>query len=96
MKKHSMLFISGLSTFPTRTQQEGGVLCNYLDALLSMGETQGDISRKYENNVDPVPDPDGWFHVKVVVNNKRFRVCGHCIKTQPRSRQTQQIQPKVE
>jgi hypothetical protein len=29
---------------------------------------------KYENNIDPVPDPDGWFHAKVVVNNKRVSV----------------------
>jgi hypothetical protein len=29
---------------------------------------------KYENNVDPVPNPDGWFHAKVVVNNKRVSV----------------------
>jgi pimeloyl-ACP methyl ester carboxylesterase len=29
---------------------------------------------KYENPVDPVPDPDEWFHVKVVVNGKRVSV----------------------
>lgn len=29
---------------------------------------------KYENRVDPVPDPDGWFHAKVVVNGKRVSV----------------------
>ncbi len=26
---------------------------------------------KYENKVNPVPDPDGWFHVKVVVQGKK-------------------------
>lgn len=26
---------------------------------------------KYENKVNPVPDPDGWFHVKVVVDGKK-------------------------
>jgi pimeloyl-ACP methyl ester carboxylesterase len=29
---------------------------------------------KYENKVDPVPDPDGWFHAKVVINDKRVSV----------------------
>src|SRR5207253_5971231 len=29
---------------------------------------------KYENNVDPVPDPDGWFHAKIVVNGKHISV----------------------
>jgi hypothetical protein len=29
---------------------------------------------KYENRVDPVPDPDGWFHVKIVVDGKRVSV----------------------
>ena len=26
---------------------------------------------KYENKVNPVPDPDGWFHVKIVVDGKK-------------------------
>src|SRR6266487_2108668 len=26
---------------------------------------------KYENRVNPVPDPDGWFHVKIVVDGKK-------------------------
>lgn len=29
---------------------------------------------KYENCVDPVPDPDGWFHAKIVVNAKKVLV----------------------
>lgn len=29
---------------------------------------------KYENKVDPVPDPNGWFHVKVVVDGKKVAV----------------------
>jgi pimeloyl-ACP methyl ester carboxylesterase len=27
---------------------------------------------KYENKVNPVPDPDDWFHVKVVVDGKKI------------------------
>lgn len=29
---------------------------------------------KYENKVNPVPDPDGWFHVKVIVDGKKITV----------------------
>ena len=29
---------------------------------------------KYENKVNPVPDPDGWFHVKIVVDGKKVLV----------------------
>lgn len=29
---------------------------------------------KYENKVIPVPDPDGWFHVKLVVDGKKIAV----------------------
>jgi hypothetical protein len=29
---------------------------------------------KYENKVNPVPDPDGWFHVKVIVDGKKVSV----------------------
>jgi hypothetical protein len=29
---------------------------------------------KYENRVTPVPDPDGWFHAKIVVNGKAISV----------------------
>lgn len=29
---------------------------------------------KYENSVNPVPDPEKWFHGKVVVNNNRISV----------------------
>jgi len=29
---------------------------------------------KYENKVNPVPDPDGWFHVKIVVDGKKVTV----------------------
>lgn len=29
---------------------------------------------KYENRVNPVPDPNGWFHVKIVVSGKRISV----------------------
>jgi hypothetical protein len=26
---------------------------------------------KYENKVNPVPDPNGWFHVKIIVEGKK-------------------------
>jgi hypothetical protein len=29
---------------------------------------------KYENKVNPVPDPDGWFHVKIIVEGKKVSV----------------------
>jgi len=29
---------------------------------------------KYENKVNPVPDPDGWFHAKIVVDGKKITV----------------------
>ena len=29
---------------------------------------------KYENKVHPVPDPDGWFHAKIMVNGKTISV----------------------
>ncbi len=29
---------------------------------------------KYENKVNPVPDPDDWFHAKVTVNGKQIKV----------------------
>lgn len=29
---------------------------------------------KYENALDPAPDPDGWFHVRVVVEHPRVSV----------------------
>lgn len=29
---------------------------------------------KYENTVDPVPNPDGWFHVKIIVADKKVSV----------------------
>jgi hypothetical protein len=29
---------------------------------------------KYENKVNPVPDPDGWFHVKIMVAEKTVKV----------------------
>ena len=29
---------------------------------------------KYENRVDPVPDPDGWFHARIEVTEKQVRV----------------------
>jgi hypothetical protein len=28
---------------------------------------------KYENKVNPVPDPDGWFHVKIVVDGNSVK-----------------------
>jgi hypothetical protein len=28
---------------------------------------------KYENKVNPVPDPDGWFHVKIVVEGNKVK-----------------------
>ena len=27
---------------------------------------------KYENKVNPVPDPDSWFHVKIIVDGKKI------------------------
>ncbi|WP_423147760.1 family 16 glycoside hydrolase [Rubrolithibacter danxiaensis] len=27
---------------------------------------------KYENKVHPVPDPDGWFHVKIIVDGRKI------------------------
>ena len=33
-----------------------------------------DSPGKYENKVNPVPDPEGWFHVKVVVEGKEVKV----------------------
>ena len=33
-----------------------------------------DYPGKYENRIQPVPNPDGWFHVKIVVAGKRIRV----------------------
>ncbi|GEO09213.1 family 16 glycoside hydrolase [Segetibacter aerophilus] len=29
---------------------------------------------KYENKVNPVPNPDGWFHAKITINGKRVAV----------------------
>ncbi len=29
---------------------------------------------KYENKVNPVPDPNGWFHVKIIVEGKKVSV----------------------
>ncbi|KAA0990069.1 family 16 glycoside hydrolase [Dyadobacter aurulentus] len=29
---------------------------------------------KYENKVNPVPNPDGWFHVKIIVAGKAIKV----------------------
>jgi len=29
---------------------------------------------KYENTLNPVPDPDNWFHVKIVVNYPEVKV----------------------
>jgi hypothetical protein len=29
---------------------------------------------KYENKVKPVPDPDKWFHVRIVIERKQVRV----------------------
>ncbi len=28
---------------------------------------------KYENKVNPVPDPEGWFHVKIVVDKNKVK-----------------------
>ena len=33
-----------------------------------------DFPGKYENRVNPVPNPDGWFHVKVTVKGKQVTV----------------------
>jgi len=29
---------------------------------------------KYENRINPVPDPDGWFHAKIVVDGRKISV----------------------
>lgn len=29
---------------------------------------------KYESAVNPVPDPDGWFHARIVVEGRKVRV----------------------
>lgn len=29
---------------------------------------------KYENKVFPVPNPDGWFHVKIIISGKHVKV----------------------
>jgi hypothetical protein len=29
---------------------------------------------KYENKVNPVPDPDGWFHCKIIIKDKLVSV----------------------
>jgi Domain of Unknown Function (DUF1080) len=33
-----------------------------------------EFPRKYENRVSPAPDPETWFHVKVVIDNDQIRV----------------------
>lgn len=33
-----------------------------------------DFPGKYENKVNPVPDPDGWFHAKIVIKGKNIQV----------------------
>jgi pimeloyl-ACP methyl ester carboxylesterase len=33
-----------------------------------------DFPGKYENKVNPVPNPDGWFHVKIVITGKQINV----------------------
>jgi pimeloyl-ACP methyl ester carboxylesterase len=33
-----------------------------------------DFPGKYENKVNPVPNPDGWFHVKIVITGKQIKV----------------------
>lgn len=33
-----------------------------------------DFPAKYESKVNPVPNPDDWFHVKVVVEGKKINV----------------------
>lgn len=35
---------------------------------------RADFPRRYENKVNPVPDPDDWFHVTVVIEADRVRV----------------------
>lgn len=32
-----------------------------------------DTPGKYENKVNPIPDPNGWFHVKITVDGKSVR-----------------------
>ena len=33
-----------------------------------------DTPGKYENKVFPVPNPDGWFHVKITISGKQVKV----------------------
>ena len=35
---------------------------------------RADYPGKYENKVIPVPDPDDWFHVKLIVDGKKISV----------------------
>ncbi|MEO6003866.1 MAG: hypothetical protein ABIZ04_04945 [Opitutus sp.] len=35
---------------------------------------RADSPGKYENTVNPVPDPDGWFHARVVVADRKISV----------------------
>jgi hypothetical protein len=35
---------------------------------------RADFPGKYENKVTPVPEPDDWFHVKLVVKNDKITV----------------------
>lgn len=48
---------------------------------------------KYENKVDPVSDPDGWFHVKVVVDGKN--VSAYVNNAQQPSLQVQKLSNAV-
>lgn len=35
---------------------------------------RADTPGKYENAVSPVPDPDGWFHARIVVEDRKVSV----------------------
>jgi hypothetical protein len=35
---------------------------------------RNDFPGKYENKINPVPDPDDWFHVKLVIAGKNITV----------------------
>jgi hypothetical protein len=34
---------------------------------------RNDTRGKYENRVSPVPDPDGWFHVKITIDGNSVK-----------------------
>lgn len=42
--------------------------------VFSWEKLRQDSPGKYENKVFPAPNPDGWFHVKIIIAGKQIRV----------------------